>query len=156
MVSREQYNEGTGDCDSDDICGFRGVIVISRALVGVCNADAGKLYGSVPRSCILSLVNRSSFALIFLPLNSSIRRPGPLLVVGLSKVEAVGLPECAGLCDLENLLLKSEKLVLGGRKSFLISFSANGETVKIACFAAMMGYIKINATILWRRRPMGE
>lgn len=134
--------------------GFRGVIVISRALVGICNADTGKLYGSVSKPCVVSLINRSSFALVSLPLNSSIRRPGPLLVFGLSKV-VTGLPGCAGLCDLENLLLKSEKLVLGGRNSFLISCADNGETVKIACFKAMMGYIKINATIL-RRSPMRE
>lgn len=110
------------------------------------------------RSCVVCpefLIKRSSFALVSLPLNSSIRRPGPLLVFGLSKV-VTGLPGCAGLCDLENLLLKSEKLVLGGRNSFLISCADNGETVKIACFAAMMGYVKINATILRRRAPIRE
>ena len=137
--------------------------VISCALLEVCCDGSGKLKVVVICACVIPLVPlfemivRSSFALVSLPLvKSTARRAGPELVFGLSASKS-GLIECAGLCDLENLLLTFEKDVTGGRNSFLISCICcgnNGVTLNMDCCLtaaawAILAFRNINATIPW-------
>lgn len=136
-------------------------MVISRALLGVCSDGNGKLKLVVVCSCTmpdvpalgLEVIVRSSFAFVSRPLKSSIRlEVGPELVFGLSTA-APALLSCAGLCDLENLLLNAENDVTGGRNSVLISCKSsldNGVTFKMGCLAATPAWAIMLSTLSMR------